>query len=129
MDNRTWVFTTNGEWQRAEDPLAPHRHLDDWEAERKAAGYSSWTSFPQEETTPLSLEIYRGENAGSAPLFLVNVTTSSFYETVYAESVPALMELLGRWTPVVQGAALGQLAGQLADKNAILSVARRLPAK
>ncbi|MGW7276202.1 hypothetical protein ACWGH5_37575 [Streptomyces sp. NPDC054864] len=36
---------------------------------------------------------------------MINVTTASFYETVSAEGVPALMELLARWTPVVQGAA------------------------
>ncbi|MGW2394005.1 hypothetical protein ACWCYK_31605 [Streptomyces lydicamycinicus] len=129
MDNKIWVFTTTGEWQQAEDPLAPHRHLDDWEAEVKAAGYSSWTKFPEQDTTPLALEIYRSEKAGSELLFIVNVSTSSFYETVYAESVPALMELLARWTPVVQGAALGALAGQLDDKGVITSVARSLNAK
>ncbi|WP_336053985.1 hypothetical protein [Streptomyces sp. CA2R101] len=129
MDDKIWVFTTTGEWQQAEDPLAPHRHLDDWEAQVKTAGYSSWTKFPKQDTTPLALEIYRSEKAGSELLFIVNVSTSSFYETVYAESVPALMELLARWTPVVQGAALGALAGQLDDKGVITSVARNLNAK
>ncbi|MDP9612851.1 hypothetical protein [Streptomyces demainii] len=124
MDNKIWVFTTNGEWRQAEDPLVSHRHLDDWEAEVKAAGYSSWAKFPQQDATPLALEIYRSDKAGSELLFIVNVSTSSYYETVYAESVPALMELLGRWTPVVQGAALGALAGQLNDKGVITSVAR-----
>ncbi|MET7784707.1 hypothetical protein ABZT28_55455 [Streptomyces sp. NPDC005388] len=57
-----------------------------------------------------------GKDDGPTPLFLVNVTTDSFYETVCAESVPALMELLARWTPVVQGAAIGKLAGELGDK-------------
>ncbi|MFE3547421.1 hypothetical protein ACFXN2_01990 [Streptomyces kronopolitis] len=126
MDNKIWIFTTTGEWQQAEDPLEAHRHLDDWEAEAKAAGYSSWTSFPRQDTTPLALEIYRGKDVGAGPLFLVNVSTSTFYETVYAESVPALMELLARWTPVVHGAALGALAGQLDDKSLIPSLARRL---
>ncbi|MFE4716629.1 hypothetical protein ACFRLW_09275, partial [Streptomyces sp. NPDC056728] len=117
MDKGIWVFTTNGEWRQAEDPLGPHRHLDDWEGELAAAGYSSWTSFPQQDTTPLVLEVYRGMNAGPGPLFLVNVCTAGYYETVYAESVPALMELLARWTPVVQGAAIGKLAGELDDKG------------
>ncbi|MFF9512164.1 hypothetical protein ACF1BU_37255 [Streptomyces sp. NPDC014724] len=126
MDNKIWVFTTHGEWRQADDPLASHRHLDDWEAEVKAAGYSSWTKFPQQDTTPIALEIYRSEKAGSELEFIVNVSTSSYYETVYAESVPALMELLARWTPVVQGAALGALAGQLDDKGVVPSLARRL---
>ncbi|MFC8095335.1 hypothetical protein [Streptomyces sp. NPDC057301] len=124
MDKQIWVFTTNGEWQQTEDPLAPHRHLDDWTEQAKAAGYSFWTSFPEQDTTPLALEIYRSEDDGPAPMFLVNVSTSSYYETVYAESVPAVMELLARWTPVVQGAAFGRLAGQLDGK--VPSIARRL---
>ncbi|MFE2736237.1 hypothetical protein [Streptomyces sp. NPDC059349] len=68
-------------------------------------------------------------NAGPGPLFLVNVCTAGYYEMVYAESVPALMELLARWTPVVQGAAIGKLAGELDDKGVIPSIARRLDAK
>lgn len=126
MDNGIWLFTTNSEWQQAEDLLEPHRHLNDWDAEAKAAGYSARTKYPQQDTTPLALEIYRGKDAGPAPLFLVNVTTSSNYETAYAESVPALMELLARWTPVVQGAAIGKLAGELEDQRVIPSVARCL---
>ncbi|TXC99713.1 hypothetical protein [Streptomyces sp. ISID311] len=57
------------------------------------------------------------------PLFLVNVNTHSFYETVYTESVPALMELLARWVPAVQGAAFSTLAGLLEENN----VARSMP--
>lgn len=129
MDKGIWLFTTNGEWQQAEDPLAPHQHLEDWDEQRKAAGYSSWTRFPQQDTTPLALEIYRGPDTGPGPLFLVNVSTDSFYETVYAESVPALMEVLARWAPVVQGAAIGKLAGELDDKGVIPSVSRRLKTK
>ncbi|MGW4995950.1 hypothetical protein ACWEQ3_52000 [Streptomyces mirabilis] len=126
MDKHLWLLTTEGEWRQTQDPLAAHRHLEDWNAEVKAAGYVLWTSFPQQDTTPVALEVYRGEEAGPAPLFLVNVSTSSFYETVCAESVPALMELLARWTPVVQGAAVGRLAGQLEDEHVIRSAARRL---
>ncbi|WP_261801588.1 hypothetical protein [Streptomyces sp. ISID311] len=37
MSNGIWVFSTNSEWRQAKDPLASHRHLDDWEAEK-----SSW---------------------------------------------------------------------------------------
>lgn len=92
----------------------------------KAAGYSLWTKFPQQDTTPLAPEIYRSQKAGSELEFIVNVSTSSHYETVYAESVPALTELWARWTPVVQGAALGALAGQLDDKDVVPSPARRL---
>ncbi|WP_330293507.1 hypothetical protein [Streptomyces sp. NBC_00576] len=69
------------------------------------------------------------EGIGPMPLFLVNVITDSFYETVYAESVPALMELLARWTPVVQGAAIGKVAGELDDKGVIPSMSRRRGAK
>ncbi|MGW0423871.1 hypothetical protein [Streptomyces sp. NPDC003015] len=56
----------------------------------------------------------------------MNVSTSSFYETVCAESVPALMDLLARRTPVIQGAAVGKLAGQLDDQDVIRAAARRL---
>ncbi|MFF7097993.1 hypothetical protein ACFY9A_37260 [Streptomyces rubradiris] len=129
MDRRIWIFTVSGEWQQGQDPLEPHRHLDDWEAEAKAAGYLSWTRFPEQDTTPLALEIYRGTDSGPGPMFLVNVSTSSFYETVYAESVPALMELLARWTPVVQGAAIGQLAGEINVKDVIPSISRRRSAR
>ncbi|HSX97608.1 MAG TPA: hypothetical protein VLG91_09475 [Streptomyces sp.] len=81
MDKGIWLFTTNGEWQQAKDLLAPHEHLDDWDQQRKAAGYASWTRFPLQDTTPLALEIYRGTDTGPGPLFLVNVTTDSNYET------------------------------------------------
>ncbi|WP_171117026.1 MULTISPECIES: hypothetical protein [unclassified Streptomyces] len=129
MDKGIWLFTTNGEWQQAEDPLAPHQHLDDWNEQRKAAGYASWSSFPGLDAAPLGLEIYRGQDDGPMLLFLVNVTTDSFYETVYAESVPALMELLARWTPVVQGAAIGKLAGEFEGKGVIPSISRHPDAK
>ncbi|MFE2273341.1 hypothetical protein ACFXB4_29415 [Streptomyces lavendulae] len=129
MSNEIWVFSMNGEWRQADDPLASHRHLDDWEKERRAAGYSSWADFPKQDMTPLRLEIYRGQDAGPMPLFLINVSTHSFYETVYADSVPALMELLARWVPAVQGAAVSDLLGQMEENDVVRTLPRRLGSK
>ncbi|WP_329529664.1 hypothetical protein [Streptomyces sp. NBC_01462] len=129
MDKQTWVMGTNGQWRQEQDPLAEHRHLEDWNAEAKAAGYVAWTSFPQQDISPLRLEVYRGADSEPGPLFLVNVVTLGYYETVYAESTPALMELLARWTPVVQGAAISQLAGDLEDRKVITTALEALTAR
>ncbi|MCX4920211.1 hypothetical protein [Streptomyces sp. NBC_00687] len=129
MDTQIWVMGTNGQWRQEKDPLAQYRHLEDWNAEAKAAGYVSWTSFPQPDVLPIGLEVYRGTDADPGPLFLVNVVTPAFYETVYAESAPALMDLLARWTPVVQGAAVSRVAGDLEDKDVILAALRALTAR
>ncbi|MGA4953723.1 hypothetical protein [Streptomyces lydicamycinicus] len=124
MDNKRWVFTTAGDWQQTTNPLTPHRHLVSFEAQLKAAGYTEWTSFPHEEFAVLSLQVYR--NSDTELPYMVSLATPTTWEVVYAESLPAMMDLLARWTPTVQGAALSYLAGQLNDNDVIPALVRHL---
>ncbi|MEU9147259.1 hypothetical protein [Streptomyces sp. NPDC048349] len=114
------MLTTAGTWVQLEsDPLAPFRQLDDWDEEVKNAGYYRWGGLGRRDDNPLWLEIYhlRTDKEGNAPSFLVVLSNSGYYEVLYAESAPALMELQSRWAPAIQAAAVTDLLGRLDDST------------
>ncbi|MFJ5680745.1 hypothetical protein [Streptomyces sp. NPDC093097] len=67
----------------------------------------------------------RGDGALRVPLsalagdrFLIDIDNEiTGYETVYADDVPDVMDLLARWLPAIQGAAVTALLGGMADNT------------
>ena len=110
------MFTTDGNWVELDvDPVSPAGVAGaGFDEELGRAGYGEWAGFPAQEATPIRLEITRHEQPSQTkPMFRICVCTAPRHEVVYAESVPALMQLLSLWVPAVQGAAVGQLLGDL----------------
>lgn len=46
-------------------------------------------------------------------MFCICISTHQMQETVYAQSTPALMDLLDRWAPAMQSAAIVGVLGDL----------------
>jgi hypothetical protein len=114
------MLTTAGHWLELDtDPLAPFQHIDDWEEGVEKAGYFQWGTMSRKDRTPLWLEIYRRNHEcdGPQPMFMVLVANLNFFETVYAESVPAMMDLQARWAPAIQAATVTELLGDLEDSS------------
>ncbi|RSS57476.1 hypothetical protein EF909_16165 [Streptomyces sp. WAC01280] len=112
------MLTTDGSWNQLEaDPLEPYEELNDWDEGVKAAGYHRWSSFGCRDDNPLWLEVYRryGKPELTVPLFMIVVSARHHYEVVYAESLPAMMDLQARWAPALQAAAVTELLGRLDD--------------
>ncbi|MFC8953730.1 hypothetical protein ACFT8P_14020 [Streptomyces sp. NPDC057101] len=112
------MLTTDGSWSQLEaDPLKPYEELSDWEKGAEAAGYYQWSTFGSKDDNPLWLEVYRRHEKPelTVPLFMVVVSARHHYEVVYAESLPAMMELQSRWAPALQAAAVTELLGRLDD--------------
>lgn len=111
------LFTTAGSWAALNrDPMPGAAVLDaDFDTERERAGYEPWGRYPDTELDPdLWLEVYRhGFPTAELPQFCISVDTRARGEVVYAESTPALMDLLARWMPAVQGAMLSAALEQL----------------
>ncbi|MGW7640418.1 hypothetical protein [Streptomyces decoyicus] len=53
----------------------------------------------------------------SDPEFMVVICNHCYYQTVYAESTPAMMNVQARWAPAIQAAAVTQLVGELEDSK------------
>ncbi|MFE7302945.1 hypothetical protein [Streptomyces sp. NPDC057579] len=117
------LFTTGGKWVDLDvSPVPAGAEGSDFDQDLRRAGYREWESFPEQgNTTTLRLEVSRQvQPSRTKPLFCICVNVVAAYEVVYAESVPALMQLLSQWLPAVQGAAVTQLLGSLeaaADKK------------
>ncbi|MEU6331997.1 hypothetical protein ABZ851_32790 [Streptomyces sp. NPDC047049] len=112
-----FMLTTTDQWIELEsDPLARFAHIPDHETSTKKAGYSEWGTLSRKDLTPLWLEIYhRTDGLDSDPEFMVVICNHHFFQTVYAESAPALMNLQARWAPAIQAAAVTQVLGELED--------------
>ncbi|MEU1867849.1 hypothetical protein [Streptomyces gardneri] len=114
------MLTTDGTWrQLPTDPLAPFEELDDWDKAIEAAGYYKWGVLGRPDETPLWLDIYRRKTTPglTVPFCLAVISNHGFYETVYAESLPAMMDLQTRWAPAIQAAAITDLLGKLDDRT------------
>ncbi|MFB7509643.1 MULTISPECIES: hypothetical protein [Streptomyces] len=110
-----FMLTTADHWVELEaDPLARF-DLDHDEAV-EAAGYYEWGRLSKKDFTPLWLEIYRRkEGLDSVPEYMVVICNSGFWDVVYAESTPAMMNMKARWAPAIQAAAVTELLGELED--------------
>lgn len=111
-----WLYC-GGVWHTIAGPPVPS-DAGDWMAAVAAAGYEAWlsTASPEGGDTigylPLVLRVFRRRDT---PRFLIDIDSEDGYETVYAEGLPDLMDLLARWLPAVQGAAAAAFLGGLAD--------------
>ncbi|MFF4735069.1 hypothetical protein ACFY2W_04085 [Streptomyces sp. NPDC001262] len=91
---------------------------EDWRVAVDAAGYEPWfsTDSPEGGDTagylPLVLHVFRRRDT---PRFLIELDSEGGYETAYAEELPDAMDLLARWLPAVQGAAVVAFFGGLAN--------------
>ncbi|MFD5658641.1 hypothetical protein [Streptomyces hirsutus] len=120
-----FMLTTADQWVELEsDPLARFEHIPDHEEGVRKAGYSEWGTMSRKDLTPLWLEIYhRTDGLDSDPEFMVVICNHGFYQTVYAESTPAMMNLQARWAPAIQAAAVTELLGDLEDSKTFSSFA------
>ncbi|MGZ9935869.1 hypothetical protein ACXNSR_39020 (plasmid) [Streptomyces sp. NC-S4] len=120
-----FMLTTSDQWIELEsDPLARFEHLNDPDEAGKKAGYSEWGTLSERDLTPLWLEIYRRNGGLDAdPEFMVVICNHGVYETVYAESAPAMMNLQARWAPAIQAAAVTGLLGELENDRTYSSFA------
>lgn len=130
----TYVFTTDGRWlPLPNNPLTEAAGVDPgdgFEEQVKKAGYSEWARFGGAEMVPVWLQVWRrGRDEGKqrrALEYLVSVDTTMSWDIVFAESTPALMELLARWVPVVERATVTQLLNELDEgKRSFGELARR----
>jgi hypothetical protein len=81
----------------------------------KKLGFKSWTRIGDdgECAVPLAIDVFVRNKV--RPLFAVQLQGNqySYIETVYADDLPALMQLLGQWAPAAQAAAVVHLAARL----------------
>lgn len=85
---------------------------------RKKAGFSPWVQFGSLDgwALPMSLEVYQRDSPDTdrEPQYLVDVEgTGGHIPHVYARTLPDVMDLLGKWAPTVQAAAVTELLRQL----------------
>ncbi|SOD67410.1 hypothetical protein SAMN06297387_1318 [Streptomyces zhaozhouensis] len=126
MTSSPFLFTTKGTWTSLEsDPVFdrpgvdPH---DDCDKVVKEAGYSPWTSYPRRDLAPMWLEIWVDDRLEpQLPKYRIEVSGPDTYDVVYAESTPALMELLSRWAPAIQSAAVTDLIASLNEHKPLQS--------
>lgn len=121
-------YTAEDGWKKIPDPLRPGegRPLPT-ESIARAAGFEAWSFIGASfKSAPIVLSVFFwvGRTGHDDPLpempgFVVFVE-GSFGEDyhVYAEDLPAVMELLGKWTPVAQAAAVVNFASALDPINA-----------
>lgn len=113
------MLTVAGQWvELASDPLAPFADIPDGDEQCKAAGYTAWGTLGPKDMCPLWLEVFR-RNGGqdSDPQFMVVICNHGYYETVYADSPPAMMNVQAQWAPMIQAAAVTHLLGELEDSG------------
>ncbi|MFJ2598760.1 hypothetical protein [Streptomyces erythrochromogenes] len=110
-----FMLTTSDRWVELEaDPIARFAHIKDHAEAVKQAGYSEWGTLSQKDLTPLWLEIYRRHGGlDTDPEYMVVICNHGVWDTVYAESTPAMMNLQTRWAPAIQAAAVTGLLGEL----------------
>src|SRR5690554_215188 len=108
---------TDGAWGEGPDVVAR-----DWPEESdvfkalQQSGYSEWACIGDGDAlaVPLTLTIF---TRVEEPQFYISVEGnkhSNIYN-VYVRNVPDLMELLAKWVPTVQAAAVTDLVQQLND--------------
>ncbi|MFB8020762.1 hypothetical protein ACFC36_19580 [Streptomyces rubiginosohelvolus] len=90
---------------------------EDWDKALKALGFELWMSNDGMtgclDLLPLSLRLW---SRREAPRFLIEVNTVDAFDHVLAYDLPAAMEVLARWAPVVQSLAV---AGLIGDANQV----------
>lgn len=78
-------------------------------------GFKLWTRIGDGSdcAVPLAIEVFA--RAKVSPLYAVQIEGNqySYIETVYADDLPAMMQLLGQWAPAAQAAAAVHLAARL----------------
>lgn len=107
-------FGADGWYTLAPDPVDAVIKDGDFLKALQDLGYDRWTRIGDEGdgAVPLAIDVFARTDA---PRFAVQVQGSamSFIETVYADDLPSMMTLLGRWVPTAQAAALVHLAAAL----------------
>ncbi|MET8661646.1 hypothetical protein [Streptomyces griseus] len=95
---------------------------EDWDRALTALGFGLWMSTDGMtgclDMLPLSLRLW---SRREAPRFLVEVSTVDAFDHVLAHDLPAAMEVLARWAPVVQSLAV---AGLIGDANQLDNLER-----
>lgn len=112
----------NGEWTLTRDEVSQAWAGEDRDYTEALtdAGFdaSPWTQIGGTEMSlPLALVVYmrRGD---AEPRFFVEVNSSSgFFHNVYAGDVADLMDLLSRWGPALQAAAVNEAVRQLLESR------------
>ncbi|WP_228925344.1 hypothetical protein [Streptomyces sp. DH7] len=106
-------------------PFDPHTQAqeEEWDKALTAMGFELWMSTDGMtgclDMLPLSLRFWA---RSQAPRFVIEVNTLDAIDHVLAHDLPAAMEVLARWAPVVQSLAV---AGLIGDANQIDNHERR----
>lgn len=110
MSDRTTPHFHRGAWAEVpESSLLDLGPGGDFEESLAAGGWEIFAQFGN-DATGLGIAVYR-RWSGPDPRFLVEVSTSTSYDYVAATDFADAMEVLSRWTPLVQYSLLGQIAG------------------
>lgn len=107
----------DGAWTTFRFDAHTQAQEEEWDKALKALGFELWMSTDGMtgclDALPLSLRLWA---RSEAPRFLVEVNTLDAFDHVLAHDLPAAMEVLARWAPVIQSLAV---AGLIGDANQV----------
>ena len=114
----------DGAWSTVVDEIAmfwdqpENGSLDSSEVRRKA-GFSQWVRFGNLDghSLPMSLEIYQREKEREPQYEVLVEGTGGHIPSVYARTLPDVMDLLSKWAPAVQASAVADLLRQLNEPD------------
>src|SRR6266568_2960471 len=118
---RVWLYQ-GGDWELADDPIPWSAASDDVRAKYAEAGYTQVPGPPAESFLVLGLHSEQAANAAQLTLFtrgeppqcLIDIEgTGGGTRTVYAARFPDGLDLMARWAPITQAAALTAIARDL----------------
>lgn len=116
-DNGQWKILENAPVEKAWAKKTDWTSAPDakGEAVMRVAGYEEWGGFPADDRAamPFSVNVYHAVQDG-VPDYYIQVETPIGLDGVYAQMFGDLMDLLARWAPALQVAAVVDL---LADAS------------
>lgn len=102
-DTTYLLLTTQGVWEtRTGDPVPWDDSAMEWDEALAQAGYRVFM-----EAGHVDLTVHHcADSSPDRPDFMVTVSGGCADITVFAESLPAVMDLMARWVPVVRDISL-----------------------
>ena len=121
-DGQVWIYGA-GTWRRAADPIEWRDEDSDVEEKYAQVGYAEFrgggafiglSQYGANEYASINLYVRNGQPPEC--LLSIEGTESAEIRTVYADTLPDGLDLLARWTPIVEAATLLSVLRRLSDR-------------
>ena len=109
---RTIPVYTCGQWNTKPFPITETDDYDDYDRFKRANDWHEFTSL-NDGNSSLNLEIWHGKPQHGEVRFLIEVCSPSAVFTVGAVDAADMMDLVTRWAPTVQAAAVTDLCREM----------------